>query len=189
MLKLEKQLIMNSRFTLLSIVVAAALFCSCSSPKYFHDESSLKRQKELQMNRSANVAVEVFSGILAGATTAAFDADFAYYPSGQQFKKINLINPTKDTMYVNMLCDVFWDEDNYCDFMDIRIPPKMDCKILVPIQANYNLYFSTTPESEDDEMFKFFTSDLKKIKLKPGMTVSNDTDFFDQDAVFSKEKN
>ncbi len=157
----------------------ALLICSCSSPKYFHDESSLKRQKELHSSRSTNVAVGILSGILSTATAVAFDTNVQYYPADQEFKKIKLINPTIDTMYVNMLTDVFWDENNYCDFMDIRIPPKMTCKVLVPVLANYNLYFSTTPESDDDEMFQFFTSELKKIKLEPGITLTNDTTFFD----------
>lgn len=103
------------------------------------------------------------------------EVDIGWYPSEQEFKKINLINPTNDTLYVNMLTDVYWDKENYCDFMDIRIPAKKNCKVLVPVNANYNLYFSNTPESTDDEMLKVFTSDIKKVSLSPGITVVNNT--------------
>lgn len=85
------------------------------------------------------------------------------------------MNPTKDTMYINMLTDVTWDKNDYCDFMDIRIPPKTNCKVLVPVDANYNLYFSNTPEDDDDEMLEIFTSDINKLSLYPGITLVNDT--------------
>lgn len=169
---------MNFRYTFFSIVVGALLFYSCSTPKYFHDESSYKRQKELQSSRTSNVASEIVIGILSTITASAFDTGVEYYPANQEFKKLKLINPTTDTMYINMLTDIFWDDNNYCDFMDIRIPPKMDCKVLVPVEAEYNLYFSTTPESDDDEMFTINTSDLKKIALTPGITIEKDSTSF-----------
>lgn len=166
---------MKSLYIYFKIFILIFLFCSCSSPKYFHDESSFKRQKELQSSRSANVASEIAMGVLSIFSATALDTDLEWYPSEQEFKKLNLINPTSDTMYINMLTDVFWDKNNYCDFMDIRIPPKMECKVLVPVQAKYNLYFSTTPESDDDEMFQIFTSDLNKIALKPGILTEIDS--------------
>ncbi len=149
------------------------LMQACTTPKYIHDESSLLRQQELRSCRSDNVFCDVMTGVGAVFLGAMLDADVDFYPSEQQFKKINLINTVGDTMYVNLLTDVYWDENNYCDFMDIRIPPKMRCKVMVPIDANYNLYFSTTPESNDDEMIEIFTNDIKKISLYPGLTVIN----------------
>jgi hypothetical protein len=118
--------------------------------------------------------MDITLGILSVASAAAFDTDVGWYPSEQKFKKLNLVNPTNDTIYVNMLTDVLWDEFDYCDFMDIRIPPKMECKVLVPIDATYNLYFSDTPQSDDDEMLEIFTSDLSKLSLYPGITATND---------------
>ena len=78
-----------------------------------------------------------------------------------------------------MLTDLEWDENNFCDFMDIRIPPGKKCKLLVPEGAFYNIYFSTTPRSDDDEFFEVFTGDIRKVVLKPGMTVVNETIFQD----------
>lgn len=157
------------------VVILVLIFSACTTPKYFHDESSYKRQKELQNSRSANVFSDISLGIFSVVTAAAFDTEIDWYPSEQEFKKLKLINPTSDTIYVNMLTDVFWDEFDYCDFMDIRIPPKMECKVLVPIDANYNLYYSNTPQSDDDELLEIFTTDLGKISLYPGITVVNDT--------------
>jgi len=156
------------------LLIAAVFLWSCSAPQYFHDPSSRKRQKELLDTRSANVFGDVFMGVSSVCMAAAFDGEVEFYPTEQHFKKLKLYNPTGDTMYVNMLTDVYWDENNYCDFMDIRIPPRTECKVMVPIAANYNLYFSPTPESEDDEMLEIYTSSIKRISLKPGMTLLGD---------------
>lgn len=155
-------------------IIGVFFLAACSSPQYFHDSSSYERQKELQDTRSANVFGDIFLGVTSVCMAAAFDGEVEFYPSEQQFKKLKLINPTKDTMYVNMLTDLYWDENNYCDFMDIRIPPKTECKIIVPMNANYNLYFSPTPESDDDEMLEIFTTDIKRISFKPNMTTLGD---------------
>ncbi len=163
----NRQLFIMLGFTLLII--------SCSSPKYFHDKQSYKRQKELQKNRSANVSSDIFRGMFSIFSAAALDLDVEWDPSQQEFKKIKLINPTSDTMYINMLTDIFWDENDYCDFMDIRIPPNANCKVLVPVNANYNLYFSNTPQNDDDEMLEIFTDNLKQVALYPGITLAKDS--------------
>ena len=143
---------------------------SCSAPQYFYDPSSLERQKELRSTRSANVWSDVFLCFSSACISAALDTEIEYIPQDQKFKKLNLLNTNRDTLYVNMLADVFWDENNYCDFMDIRIPPQKGCKVMVPMNANYNVYFSNTPQSEDDEFLEINTSDIKNLKLVPGMT-------------------
>jgi hypothetical protein len=73
-----------------------------------------------------------------------------------------------------MLTDIYWDKDDYCDFMDIRIPPKQSCRILVPVNAVYNVYFSETPQNDDDEMIEIKTSEKSRINLLPGMTLISD---------------
>jgi len=161
---------MKNQFISKLILVALVLLQACAAPKFFHDPSSLERQKELRNSRSANVFVDIGAAIGNTVLGAAFETEIGFDISEQQFKKLNLLNTTGDTMYVNMLTDVYWDENNYCDFMDIRIPPKLNCKVMVPIDANYNIYFSTTPESEDDEMLEVNTSSIKRIKLIPRVT-------------------
>jgi hypothetical protein len=71
-----------------------------------------------------------------------------------------------------MLTDIYWDKNNYCDFMDIRIPPKEKCRILVPVNADYNVYFSQTPQDDDDEMIKINTKELNQLIIKPGITLA-----------------
>jgi len=166
---------MKKRFSLSVFTVIFLFIYSCSSPKYFYDQSSFERQKELKNDRSGNVASDIGISILSTFSAAAFEVDLGWYPSEQEFKKIKLNNPSNDTIYVNMLTDVFWDENNYCDFMDIRIPPNEKCKVLVPLNANYNLYFSNTSASDDDEMMEVFTNDIKNVLLKSTLTLLNDS--------------
>lgn len=166
---------MKNRFALKVFIAVFIFLLSCSSPKYFYDQSSLERQKELKKDHSGNVLSNIGVNLLSTFSSATIDVDLVWYPSEQEFKKINLVNPSSDTMYINMLTDVYWDKENYCDFMDIRIPPKTNCKVLVPINANYNLYFSNTPENDDDEMLEVFTSNIKKVSLSSGITIVNDT--------------
>ncbi len=97
-----------------TLLLALSLFVlSCSSPKYFYDESSLERQKELQNTRCSNVFCDVMLGIGSVFIAVATETDVAYVPSDQQFKKLNLINPGNDTIYVNMLTDLIWDKNDY----------------------------------------------------------------------------
>ena len=153
----------------LSLLLIMLLY-SCATPQYFHDESSYMRQKELQSCRSGNVLTDIACGIGSILFAVATDTEVGYIPSDQQFKTLKIVNPTKDTMYVNMLTDLVWDETGYCDFMDIRIPPEVNCRVLVPIGANYNLYFSHTPQADDDEMLEINTADLGKVSVYPGLT-------------------
>ncbi len=171
----KKQKTMHKLLPYSILFILFILIQSCSTPKYFHDESSYERQKELHGCRSGNIFCDVASGIGSVFMSAMLETEVEFYPSEQQFKKINLINPTNDTMYVNMLTDLIWDKEDYCDFMDIRIPPKLNCKVLVPVEANYNLYYSTTPQSDDDDMLEIFTSDVKRISLHPQLHNIADT--------------
>lgn len=142
----------------------------CSTPNYFYDSTSFERQKELKKHRSGNIFTNIGLTLTSIFVLAAADVDLNLFPQGQEFRKMKIINPTKDTLYVNMLTDMYWDENNFCDFMDIRIPPKQKCKILVPVDAVYNIYFSNTPQPDDDELIQLNTNDLKKVALYPGLT-------------------
>lgn len=159
----------------ITLLTIALLFYSCSSPKYFYDSNSRDRQIELRKNRTGNTFANIGLSVASIFVMAAVNVDVGLFPEGQEFKKLKVINPTNDTIYINMLTDVFWDEDNYCDFMDIRIPPKQKCRVLVPVNANYNLYFSNTSENDDDELMEIFTNDIKKISLYPGLTHPKDS--------------
>lgn len=169
---------MKKQHTYPLLFILIFLFQACATPKYFHDTSSYQRQKELRGCRANNVFCDVITGIGSVFVGAMLETEVDFCPSEQQFKKIKLINPSADTIYVNMLTDIIWDKEDYCDFMDIRIPPMLSCKVMVPIEANYNLYFSNTAEDGDDEMLEIFTSDINKISLYPGLTALKDTIIF-----------
>jgi hypothetical protein len=154
-----------------TLIAGLLLLLSCKTSEHFYDPVSRERQKELVKNRSGNIFSDIGLSIASLFTMAAFEVDIGLFPQGHEFKKLKIINPKKDTLYVNMLTDVFWDEDNYCDFMDIRIPPKEKCKLLLPVDANYNVYFSATPEKDDDEHIEINTNDFKRISLYPGLTL------------------
>lgn len=166
---------MKKLYTSIIFIVLLIIFNSCSTPNYFHDDTSYKRQKELKSDRATNVSGDILSGLFAISSSVIFNTEPQWSPPSQNLKKLKLNNPSSDTIYVNMLTDLEWDKDHYCDFMDIRIPPKTTCKILVPIEALYNLYFSNTPESEDDELMEIFTSDVSTLNLIPGITAFSDT--------------
>ena len=117
--------------------------------------------------RAESVAGGFVNGSVSLISAAFFDEFISLDFDPQQFKKINLINPTKDTVYVNMLADVLWDSIHYCDFMDIRIPPKENCKLLVPVDTKYNLYFSNTIQNDDDQLMQINTDDVKQVMIKP----------------------
>ena len=149
------------------LILVAAVILSCSSAKYIHDPVSRERQKDLTGSRSTSVITEGLMATLSVVSAAVFETGVGWYPTEARFKKIILRNPSHDTLYVNMLTDVFWDTDNYCDFMDIRIPSEKSCQILCPVDAEYNIYFSNTVQDDDDEMITINTSEKNKLTLKP----------------------
>jgi hypothetical protein len=144
---------------------------ACTTQKHIHDFPSSIRQKELKAKRSGHFFGDVLIASVSIVSSTIIGSEVEWQPTDQQFKKLNLVNPTSDTVYVNMLTDIYWDENDYCDFMDIRIPPKANCKILVPVNADYNVYFSNTIQNDDDELIQINTNELKKLNLKPGMTI------------------
>jgi len=151
------------------------IFLSCSSTQYIYDSSSFHRQKELKSNRSASVFGEIFLITASALTSATFDTEIEYQPSLQNFKQIRVTNPTTDTLYVNMLTDCSWDSIKYCDFMDIRVPPLKTCRILCPLHAEYNVYYSNTPQNDDDEMITINTDNISKLKLKPDTHLTSES--------------
>ena len=164
----ESKTMKPKTFFLLIFFIAALL--SCSSPRYINDSSSHERQKELRASRSGGVVIDVLLTIGSLIFSSATESDAIYFPQGQRFKRFKLINTATDTMYVNMLTDATWDNEDYCDFMDIRIPPEKRCKILVPIGVTYNIYFGVTNDPEKDELLEVNTHEARKVALTPGMT-------------------
>jgi hypothetical protein len=159
------------------ILLAAQILGSCITYRYIGDEESLQRQKEIRGKRVGNVIGASFL-TLASVVVAAFTGVYvSYIPEDQNLKQIRLVNPGPDTLQVNMFTDQVWKDSMYCDFRNLLIPPGQKCRLLVPSYTAYNLYFSNTPGSEeDDELIEFNTSSKSKIILVPGMTLDHQND-------------
>ncbi len=161
---------MSKRCFILFFLVLFLITEGCKSITYIYDAESRERQQDLKKHRSGNIFTDIGLSFVSVVTLVVADVNLGLYPADNNFKKLKLINPTKDTMYINMLTDVYWDEENFCDFLDVRIPPRTNMKMLIPVNAWYNIYYSDTPESDDDELIEINTSEIKKLSLYPGMT-------------------
>ena len=142
------------------------LITGCSSTRYIFDEPSAERQRELKNSRNGAVAGEIFLASFNLFLAATMETSFEYYPSETRFRKIQLQNPTNDTLFVNMVTNIYWDKNDYCDFMDIRIPPQKNCRLLCPVDAEYNIYFRNRADREDDDMITINTAKSAMIKLE-----------------------
>ncbi len=162
------------RNTVLTLALVV-LFSSCITPQYILDNDSAALQKQIHNKRVGNVFGDVF--LTAGSTfLAVFTGVFVYSPLGNSLKKVALRNTGTDTLQVNMLTDQIWKDSFYADMMDIRIPPGKTARILLPAGAVYNLYFSNTPGTEeDDEFLVFDTNTMRKVNLYPGLTLTPDS--------------
>jgi hypothetical protein len=165
----------RAKFLVSLAVASLMLLSSCITAKYIQDEDSLLRQQQIHRHRIGNVVGSSF--LTAGsAFLAAFTGIYLEYLPATNLKKIALSNTSPDTLQVNMLTDKFWKDSVFCDFRDIRIPPGETCRLLVPVGSVYNLYFSNTPQSgEDDELIQFDTFINRKVSLYPGLTSEKDS--------------
>lgn len=157
--------------TLLSVILLNCLVWSCASSRYIQDDASVERHKKIRGNRTANIVGDTFitTGFLV--LSAILGSDEIELPeSSRLFKTITLHNQSSDTMIINMLTDYILRDSIYCDIMDMRIPPNKKSRLLLPNGALYNVYFSNTPEPDDDEMIQYDTQSRRKLVLRPGMT-------------------
>jgi hypothetical protein len=153
------------------LLVSTIFLSSCITYHYIRDENSLLLQKKIQGKRTANILGGSFltmGTLVLGALTGIY---IGYTPGMQDLKSVRLVNKSTDTLQVNLLSDQIWKDSVYCDFRDVRIPPGEKCRILLPANALYNLYFSNTVDSEeDDEIIQFNPVSQSKFILYPGMT-------------------
>jgi len=164
----------RNMFCLFAIVL---LLVSCISYRYIGDMETLQRQKEIHGKRVGNVILGSFLAFGSALATAFTGIDVSYIPEDQYFKHLRLVNNSSDTLLVNMLTDRVWKDSAYCDFRNIRIPPGDKCRLLVPVNSDYNLYFSNTFGNEnDDELLEINTSGKGKIVLHPGMALQDRKD-------------
>jgi hypothetical protein len=171
-----KRFFLNTRF-LIYLLAFLLLFSSCVTYRYIRDEGTLKRERALQGERAGNVIGNSFLMVIFGFLAAVTGTDLGeeFLPE-QKLRHLTLSNTGTDTLQVNMLAGEARRDNQYCDFRDIRIPPGTKCRLLVPVNTAYNLYFSNTPDSEeDDEWLEINTNSGRKIKLFSGMTNKKDS--------------
>ena len=153
------------------LIISTLFLIGCSTSSHITNTESFEMQKEMHSSRTAGNVVDGTFSVIFGILDMVIggNGDITY-GAEQKFRKINIKNESTDTLIVNMVTDYFWKEDHYCDIRDIIIPPNDVVKVITPIGANYNVYFRSDPEAED-EMIEINTSGKKTIKLRPGMTI------------------
>lgn len=160
---------------IVGLLILLVLIFSCTTSRYIHDESSAARHNILKSSRSKNVVVNSVLTTGSIILSAILGGGIIFTPGDSNFKKITLENTGTDTLYVNMLTDYVIQDSTYCDYMDVRIPPQEKCRLLFPVSALYNVYFTKTPGQDNDEMIEIDTFRKKRLILYPGMTILNDS--------------
>jgi len=122
----------------------------------------------MHQHRSGVKAGDILLNTANLVMSVTLGTEFEIAASNRAFKHILVSNVSTDTMTVNMVTDIEWEDSVFCDIMGIVLPPKAQQKLLVPYPAAYNVYFKTS--KTDEEQLEFRTDDkIKEIKLKPGM--------------------
>jgi len=105
--------------------------------------------------------------MVASAVGEAFTGVNIYpEPSPQSFRKMVLVNESKDTLFINMVTDWLWKDSAYCDIREIIMPPLQSAKVIVPMGAAYNIFFRNDYNAPDDEKIEVNTAVKRRVKLK-----------------------
>lgn len=150
-----------------AIYISLVLFSSCVTSGYITDQESVERQKEMRKYRTGVNFAE--AGLLVASAVGAALSGVAIYsePQSQSFKKMKLVNESKDTLFVNMVTDWLWKDSVYCDIREIVMPPLQSAKVIVPMGIAYNIFFRNDFNAPDDEKVEVNTADISRVRLKP----------------------
>jgi len=158
---------MNRIFRYSLIFVSLTVIWSCAVSGYITDPDSIQRQKKMHSYRTGVNIGEGFL-VVGSAIGAAFTGiDLYTQTQGRAFRKLKLLNDSKDTLFVNMVTDYQWKDSTYFDIREIVMPPLMSMKLIVPIGVAYNIYFRNDYNAPDDAKVEINTSDTGKVRLKP----------------------
>lgn len=157
--------------TLFLLVLAAALvFSGCTGTRYVTDQATIKRQHEMRGKRTGGNVGDVLVNFGNFFLSALLNADYEVYSSERSYKRITVTNESTDSLYVNMVTDIKWNDNDYCDIMGIALPAGARQKVLVPYPAAYNVYFRK-PGSEEEKIEVRTDGKARIVRLKPGMTI------------------
>ena len=158
---------MKMKARLISVFLSVLILWSCSVSGYITDPESIKRQKEMHNHRTG---VNIGDGFLfvGSAVASAFTGiDFNSHPETQSYRKMRLLNESKDTLFVNMVTDWQWKDSTYFDIREIVLPPQKSMKLIVPMGITYNIYFRNDYNAPDDEKLEINTSSNSTVRLRP----------------------
>jgi hypothetical protein len=160
--------------TSIAIYILLFMCSSCVTSAFITDQESIERQKEMRKYRTGVNFAEV--GILfASAVGEALTGVNVYpEPTPKSFRKMVLVNESKDTLFINMVTDWLWKDSAYCDRREIIMPPLQSAKVIVPMGAAYNVFFRNDFNAPDDEKVEINTSEIRRLKLNPGKEKSEE---------------
>jgi len=161
--------------SLIAVSILLAIFISCTTSGYITDQESIKRQKEMRKYRTGLNFAD--AGLLMASSVGAVLTGVNVYPEplAQSYKKLRLVNESKDTLFVNMVTDWLWKDSVYYDIKDIVMPPLQSAKIIVPMGAAYNVFFRSNYYAPDDEKVEINTAEITSVRLRPGIGEKQDT--------------
>lgn len=153
------------------LVLAVILCCGgCTNTRYLTESKSIERQHDMRVNRVGKNIGEGFINITFLILSGVLNSEFVPVESERAFKRISIINESTDSLFVNMVTDIVWKEQGYCDIMGIVLPPGAKQKLLVPYPAAYNVFFQT-PFSGEEKLEIRTDSKNRNFRLKAGMTL------------------
>ncbi len=152
------------------IVVMAVLLCGgYTNTRYLTDTGSIDRQHDMRKHRAGVNVGDAFLNVINLIIAGTLNSGFEVTQSDRAFRRIQIVNESTDSLFVNMVTDIVWKETGYCDIMGIALPSGARQKLLVPYPAAYNVYFKTS-YSEEEKLEMRTDNKHRIIKLKPGMT-------------------
>lgn len=160
---------------LITTCTILSFLSSCTTSAYITDPESVHLQKEMRKFRTGLNFAE--AGLLMASSIGEAFTGIAVYPEAQNqsFRKLVLVNQSKDTLYVNMVTDQLWKDSTYCDIRDIVMPPLQSAQVIVPMGAAYNVFFRIDYNTPDDEKVEINTAQIRKVKLYPKIIEKLDT--------------
>lgn len=156
--------------TFFLLVLAATLACGgCTSTRYLTDQATIKRMHEMRGKRTGGNVGDIVVNFGNFFLSALLNTDYQVYSSERSYKRITVVNESNDSLYVNMVTDIKWNDNDYCDILGISLPAGARQKVLAPFPAAYNVYFHK-PGSEEEKLEIRTDEKSRLVRLRPGMT-------------------